>query len=485
MLGLEGYADPTGQVVDRYWLQQCAANFGDLLKEPKEVLALTVTFECPAILLHHSGSLQTTLTELGWQHEITFLAENSPLKVLFPDPPTKGLFSFKATHRGPIHLLFRQIYLLLNCFSPGLHFQPEANQVERLLRLGNGWLKSLPLANHIAGFFLGNDRTLQAIAAKALDTTPNAILKAAEEKPERLDSWQIIQLWKNQEQPDLETLRVLVNTSREAWQTAAHTIKNLRPILQAAAHTTSNPFTAQATMPDWEQAIQGAAAHYHANPNPESWDALAKTILQQDPKLGLHRTRHDWILAQTANDNAILDLGANGGLLSQHLLEQRHNIAELVLVDQNEGALIKAKYRIERLHTQTPVRFLLSNLIYCDPRYQAPAYQAAWDAVVLCEVIEHFEPIELEQTLRNIFRYIRTQKLVLTTPNRLWNSLLGTDGEMANQLRHADHKFDWTLPEAQAWATATAVRFGKQVTLEPVGRVFQTYGSPTIGIVFT
>ena len=238
-------------------------------------------------------------------------------------------------------------------------------------------------------------------------------------------------------------------------------------------------------MRDWEQAIQGAAAHYHANPNPESWDALAKTIMQQDPKLGLHRTRHDWILAQTANDNAILDLGANGGLLSQHLLEQRHNIAELVLVDQNEGALIKAKYRIERLHTQTPVRFLLSNLIYCDPRYQAPAYQAAWDAVVLCEVIEHFEPIELEQTLRNIFRYIRTQKLVLTTPNRLWNSLLGTDGEMANQLRHADHKFEWTLPEAQAWATATAVRFGKQVTLEPVGRVFQTYGSPTIGIVFT
>jgi 2-polyprenyl-3-methyl-5-hydroxy-6-metoxy-1,4-benzoquinol methylase len=160
------------------------------------------------------------------------------------------------------------------------------------------------------------------------------------------------------------------NTSREAWQTAARTIKNLRQILKAAAHTTSNPFTAQATMRDWEQAIQGAAAHYHANPNPESWDALAKTIMQQDPKLGLHRTRHDWILAQTANDNAILDLGANGGLLSQHLLEQRHNIAELVLVDQNEGALIKAKYRIERLHTQTPVRFLLSNLIYCDPRYR-------------------------------------------------------------------------------------------------------------------
>ena len=60
-----------------------------------------------------------------------------------------------------------------------------------------------------------------------------------------------------------------------------------------------------------------------------------------------------------------------------------------------------------------------------------------------------------------------------------------TTGQTVAQLRHADHKFEWTLPEAQAWATATAVRFGKQVTLEPVGRVFQTYGSPTIGIVFT
>ena len=56
-LSLEGYADPTGQCVDRYWLSQAEPCLGELLKEqqkhPVAELDMTVTIEFPAILLHH------------------------------------------------------------------------------------------------------------------------------------------------------------------------------------------------------------------------------------------------------------------------------------------------------------------------------------------------------------------------------------------------------------------------------------------------
>jgi hypothetical protein len=67
--------------------------------------------------------------------------------------------------------------------------------------------------------------------------------------------------------------------------------------------------------------------------------------------------------------------------------------------------------------------------------------------------------------------------IVLTTPNREYNVKWET---LADQrLRHPDHRFEWSRQEFQAWAQATAERFGYSVKFLPVGPEDDTVGPPT------
>ena len=53
------------------------------------------------------------------------------------------------------------------------------------------------------------------------------------------------------------------------------------------------------------------------------------------------------------------------------------------------------------------------------------------------------------------------------------------------QLRHRDHRFEWTRAEFQTWAERVATAHGYQVTVAPVGPADPEVGAPSQLAVFT
>ncbi|MEX0586589.1 MAG: hypothetical protein WD176_08095, partial [Pirellulales bacterium] len=78
---------------------------------------------------------------------------------------------------------------------------------------------------------------------------------------------------------------------------------------------------------------------------------------------------------------------------------------------------------------------------------------------------------------RVVFEHARPKLVVLTTPNReynvMWESL------PAGDVRHKDHRFEWTRGEFQEWASGVAGRFGYRVRFSPVGPEAAGVGSPS------
>jgi hypothetical protein len=76
-----------------------------------------------------------------------------------------------------------------------------------------------------------------------------------------------------------------------------------------------------------------------------------------------------------------------------------------------------------------------------------------------------------------LFEYAKPTNIVLTTPNTEYNCLFPT--LPAGQLRHRDHRFEWTRAEFKQWAEGIASRFGYAVRFQPVGTEDATHGAPT------
>jgi hypothetical protein len=77
----------------------------------------------------------------------------------------------------------------------------------------------------------------------------------------------------------------------------------------------------------------------------------------------------------------------------------------------------------------------------------------------------------------------RPRRIVLTTPNAEYNAryeALGSD-----DLRHADHRFEWSRAEFRAWAEKTAKQYGYDLRIEEIGEADPALGAPTQMGVFT
>ena len=71
---------------------------------------------------------------------------------------------------------------------------------------------------------------------------------------------------------------------------------------------------------------------------------------------------------------------------------------------------------------------------------------------------------------------------MLTTPNREYNVIWET--LPAGEMRHGDHRFEWTRAECQDWANGVADRFRYEVRYLPVGPEEAEVGAPSQMAVF-
>lgn len=195
-----------------------------------------------------------------------------------------------------------------------------------------------------------------------------------------------------------------------------------------------------------------------------------------DKAVPLNQQRLGSVMAalRASGAQSVLDLGCGEGKLLRDLLSDRR-FEQIVGLDISVRSLeIAAKrLKLKRLPERQAqrVKLLHGSLTYRDRRLEG------FDAAALVEVIEHLDPPRLVALERMLFEFARPKTVVLTTPNREYNVMWET--LPADQLRHADHRFEWTRSEFQTWATGIADQFGYSVRFLPVGPEDKAVGAPT------
>jgi 3' terminal RNA ribose 2'-O-methyltransferase Hen1 len=197
--------------------------------------------------------------------------------------------------------------------------------------------------------------------------------------------------------------------------------------------------------------------------------------------LRLHDERLDRVteVLKAAGVRRVVDLGCGSGKLLKRLLAERQ-FTEILGVDVGIQDLEIAARRL-RLETlserqRARIKIVQGALTYRDKRIEG------FDAAALVEVIEHVDPDRLASVERAVFEFARPGLVVATTPNREYNAKF--QGMQPGQLRHVDHRFEWTRGEFQAWVEGVAGRFGYAVRVEPIGEVDEALGAPSQMAIF-
>lgn len=202
---------------------------------------------------------------------------------------------------------------------------------------------------------------------------------------------------------------------------------------------------------------------------------------QQERKLSLHEQRLGAVLAAIRSSGAkrVVDLGCGEGKLLRELLADKQ-FTEILGMDVSVRSLEIAhrRLKLDRLpeRQRERIRLIHGALTYRDERL------ANFEAAALVEVIEHLDPPRLRSLERVVFEQARPGTVVLTTPNQeynvLWESL------PAGEVRHSDHRFEWTRAEFESWGDGIAKRFGYSVRFLPVGPEEEKVGAPSQMAVF-
>jgi small RNA 2'-O-methyltransferase len=209
-----------------------------------------------------------------------------------------------------------------------------------------------------------------------------------------------------------------------------------------------------------------------------AWDSQ-HAIDDAEPITFLHEARlsavHDAL--QVCGAKSVLDLGCGPGPLLARLACRPH-FRLIVGVDKSLRALQSLKRRLNRRGLSGNGRVRLLHASFTEPNRGLLGF----DAAVLVETIEHIEPDKLSCVEVAVFTRCRPKTVIITTPNRECNELLGVP---THRLRHPDHRFEWPRDKFKSWAGGVAARNRYDVTFEDVGWTHPVLGGPTQMAIFS
>ncbi len=287
--------------------------------------------------------------------------------------------------RLPLRALLSHLYVLIPVLDNDKHYWVSRDEIEKLLRHGEGWLTTHPMREAIVSRYLKRQRRLINEALARLTSEEEADADEAESEREQE-----------------------------------------------------------------EQAVE-------------------RTIALNEQRLAAVIDE-----VRAAGAASVIDLGCGEGQLLRQLLGER-TIERIVGLDVSVAALERAgeRLKLERLPEakRRQIELIHGSLMYRDRRLEG------FDVATIIEVIEHLDPPRLAAFERVVFEFARPGRVILTTPNIEYNARF--ENLPAGQLRHRDHRFEWTRTEFEAWARAVAGRFGYSVEFKPVGPVDEQLGPPT------
>lgn len=201
-----------------------------------------------------------------------------------------------------------------------------------------------------------------------------------------------------------------------------------------------------------------------------------------EKRISLNEQRMTAVLSalKTTGAKRVIDVGCGEGNLLKLLFQDRE-FDEIVGLDVSVRSLEQANQRlgISDLpdNQKKRIKLLHGSLTYRDKRLEG------FDAATCIEVIEHLDPFRLSAFEKNLFAFAKPRTVILTTPNVEYNSKFETLPQ--GQMRHKDHRFEWTREQFEQWANAVAQRSHYAVTFSPVGESDPVLGAPTQMAVFT
>ena len=138
----------------------------------------------------------------------------------------------------------------------------------------------------------------------------------------------------------------------------------------------------------------------------------------------------------------------------------------------------------ERLHfdemspkQKERINLFQGSLAYIDQRL------SGFDAAAVVEVIEHLDLNRLKAFERVLFEFAKPKTVVLTTPNKEFNMMW--DNFDVEEMRHDDHRFEWTRKEFSEWTNRIGKTYNYKVELLPIGDEVENIGTPSQMVIFT
>ncbi|MET7640982.1 3' terminal RNA ribose 2'-O-methyltransferase Hen1 [Streptomyces sp. NPDC005438] len=376
-----------------------------------------LTIEVPSLPARGGPALVRRLFEpLGWEVAVG----TAPLDPEFPEWGDSGCLGLTLTGEQRLSDALRQLYVLLPVLDAAKHYWIGPDEVDKLLRAGEGWLEEHPEQRLIARRYLMRRHQLTRQALERLELA--RLAEVDDTGVEELDN-------------------AVDDTPEEEVSDDSGTTED--PAAPATPATSENPET------------PGERAE---RPVP------------------LARARREAVLEALRDSGArrVLDLGCGQGqLLAALLADPRYG--EVVGVDVSMRALRAAERRLrvdrmsERLSSR--LRLLQGSLVYTDSRLRG------YDAAVLCEVIEHLDEPRLPALEYAVFGTARPTTVIVTTPNVEYNVRYAS--LPAGTVRHRDHRFEWDRARFADWARAVAARHGYHVRFRGVGEPDPEVGTPT------
>lgn len=175
----------------------------------------------------------------------------------------------------------------------------------------------------------------------------------------------------------------------------------------------------------------------------------------------------------------ICDLGCGEGKMLARMMKEK-SFQRIIGIEVSTSELERAERRL-KLDRMSPTQrkridIYRGSLVYVDERLNGH------DVITLVEVIEHVDAERLDALERVVFAKAKPGAVIVSTPNVEYNATF--ENMKPGQLRHKDHRFEWTRVEFETWAAGVCDRNNYSVTYEGIGEAHAELGCPTQMAVF-